>query len=241
MTQPTSPSYPASSFWLQWVFANAWSELVGLGGTAAVALLLHRQWAEATTLLPVVLTALCILGAGTLLEGGLVGLAQWKVLQYRLPLLPALPWVRATMTGAAVAWALGLIPSTAAQLARNGMEPPPGAHGGGIFVLALGMGFLLGPVLAIPQAFVLRRYVSGAGWWIPANALAWGLGMVAVFAGGSSIPPGIGFWALAAWIGGSCLLAGLIVGGVHGGVLVWLLQRDGSRPPVYGAAAGQQE
>jgi hypothetical protein len=92
-----------------------------------------------------------------------------------------------------------------------------------VFALALALGFLLGPLLAIPQAFVLRRYLGGAGWWVPANALAWGLGMVVVFAGASSVPGGLRLWALAAWIGGSCLLAGLVVGGVHGVALVWIL------------------
>ncbi len=216
---PESPR----SFWLRWVFANTWSELVGLGGTAAVAVALHRFWAGGPAPGRAILSALIVLASGALLEGGLVGVAQWKVLQYQLPLLPALPWVRSTIAGAALAWALGLIPIMAAQLTQPAAAAAPAPHGGAVLALALAMGFLLGPILAIPQAFVLRGYVSGAGWWIPANALAWALGMVVIFAGASSIPAGLGVWALAGWIGGTCLVAGLVVGGVHGAAMVWLL------------------
>jgi hypothetical protein len=46
-----------------------------------------------------------------------------------------------------------------------------------VYLLAAAMGLVLGPVLGVPQWWVLRRHVAHAWWWIPANAAAWALGM----------------------------------------------------------------
>jgi hypothetical protein len=42
-----------------------------------------------------------------------------------------------------------------------------------IYALAAGMGLILGTILGVPQWLALRRHVPKAGWWVPANALAW--------------------------------------------------------------------
>ena len=40
--------------------------------------------------------------------------------------------------------------------------------------------FVFGALIAIPQWLVLRKYITNFGWWIPANALGWGLMSVAI-------------------------------------------------------------
>jgi hypothetical protein len=71
---------------------------------------------------------------------------------------------------------------------------------------------------------VLRRFVSHAALWMPANALAWEFGMAVIFA---SIDPAIsgGFGLLSDVILGLTLAcAGAVVGAIHGLALVWLLR-----------------
>jgi hypothetical protein len=64
-----------------------------------------------------------------------------------------------------------------------------------------------------------------AGWWIPANALAWMGGMVIVFAA-AGLAPVEGHMATTILLMLVALLfAGVVVGAVHGLFLIWLLQR----------------
>lgn len=97
-----------------------------------------------------------------------------------------------------------------------------------VLLLAAGMGIALGALLGAAQWTVLRNHVPRAGWWIPANAVAWAIGMALVFAGMSFIPdsgvvtPGI-VVALLVFI----VLAGTAVGAIHGLALIWLVrERD---------------
>lgn len=92
-----------------------------------------------------------------------------------------------------------------------------------IYALAAGMGLVLGPLLGVPQWLVLRRHLSRAGWWVPANALAWMLGMVVIFVGTGFIPvQGITLPAALVLLL-FVVAAGAVVGAVHGLVLIWLL------------------
>jgi hypothetical protein len=117
--------------WWQWVAANAASETVGLGGTLLLGVLLLAK-AE-PVIGPVPAAALAVL-AGTLLEGSLVGTAQWLVLHHPLRGLRWRAWAVATALGACVAWTLGMIPSTflitgsgsaSGCPAVAGLTPPP--------------------------------------------------------------------------------------------------------------------
>lgn len=97
-----------------------------------------------------------------------------------------------------------------------------------VLLLAAGMGIALGALLGAAQWTVLRNHVPRAGWWIPANAVAWAIGMALVFAGMSFIPdsgvvtPGIVVALLV-----SIVLAGTAVGAIHGLALIWLVrERD---------------
>lgn len=79
-------------------------------------------------------------------------------------------------------------------------------------------------ILSLFQWRVLRRHLVGAGGWLAANAAAWALGMPLVFLGadlasrpGTTVPVAVGT------VAATLILAGSVVGAVHGLWLVWKL------------------
>ena len=208
------------SFWGRWVAANTLGELAGLGIVGAVSSSVIRVFGEPVSAGYVLAFAALSLGLGAV-EGAIVGYAQASVLRRRLPRLHG--WVAATTLGAAIAWALGMLPSTAIAL----YQPPGPAAALDVpdwlqIVLAVPLGMVAGAILAVPQWRVLRRHVAHAGWWLPANALAWGFAMPLVFVA-AGVRPETGA-ALSALIVIVCLAAaGAVAGAVHGAYLVWLL------------------
>jgi hypothetical protein len=79
-------------------------------------------------------------------------------------------WVVATALAAAFAWSLGLLPSSLGdRLGETSLV---------VLILAglvLGAALLLS--LGVAQWWVLRRYVQPAALWIPANVVAWLVGL----------------------------------------------------------------
>ena len=73
---------------------------------------------------------------------------------------------------------------------------------------------LFGTVLGTLQWVVLRRYVTGAGWWVVASTLGWVLGGAATAIVGPARAEYVG-WAV----------LGAVYGVVTGCALVWLLRR----------------
>ena len=152
-------------------------------------------------------------------------------------------WIWATALGAGVAWVLGLLPAAVADLLDRGAlaEEP---NSGSMWLGAALSGAVLGPVLALPQWQVLRHLVKGPWRWLPANAVAWSIGVTIVFAGMDRL----------AWIGGIagvadgvffvCAMAGAAIGAVHGWVLLRLLSNPAAEgdamnweaPPAAGSA-----
>lgn len=213
--------------WGRWVAANAVGELIGLGGSAlALAGLLALVDEESTGGL-LIMAALAIV-FGTLLEGVVVGLFQWRVLRRAFPRITRREWVGATALGAGIAWILGMLPSTILSLTMEASPTPdapvqePGTAV--ILMLAAAMGFVLGAILAAPQWRVLRRHATGAGWWVPANMLAWAVGMPLIFLGTTAIPASGVTVGVALLLLASVLAAGAAVGAVHGLVLVRLAE-----------------
>jgi hypothetical protein len=207
--------------WFQWILANAIGETIGLGGTFVIGGLLLLNVQKTMGVVPA--AALAVL-AGTFIEGITVGTSQWLVLRGPIKSMRWYVWVLATAIGAFIAWTLGMIPSTFMFSGADsaGAAPAP-ISDLMIYVLAAIMGFVLGPILGVPQWLVLRQYLPRAGWWVLANALAWMVGMVIVFVGTNFIPPeGISLnvaFVLLLFL----ILAGAAVGAIHGLVLVWLL------------------
>jgi hypothetical protein len=213
------------AFYGRWVFANTWSEALGLGATFVGGSLAAPLMARSDTL-AVLLCAFLAIFLGTVVEGVLVGIAQERVLAGRLREIPRGAWVAATAVGAGLAWALGMIPSTLLALMDTGATDGPMVEPGPLvqYSLAAGLGLVAGPILAAAQWTVLRRYTAHAGRWLWANAAAWAVGMPLIFLGMDRVP----------WNGPApitylaiylvCAAAGLVVGAIHGMVLRQLVK-----------------
>jgi hypothetical protein len=218
---------PALSLWLRWVFANTVGEALGLGTTALIGAAIASSLGEETSVLAILVLAAVAVLARTLVEGTVVGTAQWSVLRGPLPGIRWRTWAVATGAGAFLAWFLGMIPSTVLSLgAGSGGTGTAPAEPGNVVVLGLAfcMGLVLGPVLGFPQWLVVRRFVSHGALWMSANAIAWAFGMVVIFAG---IDPAIsgGFDLLSVTILSFTLAcAGAVVGAIYGFAFVWLLR-----------------
>jgi hypothetical protein len=156
------------------------------------------------------------------LEGGVVGAAQEQVLRRVLSDLRAGTWTTATALGAGAAWLIGMAPSTVFGLtASSGQsaaptEPPVLLQ----YTLAVLLGLVAGPILGSAQALVLRRHTKGAGRWLWANAMAWALGMPVIFVGMDLVPWSRGRVAVGVAIYAVCGIAGMLVGAIHGRILL---------------------
>ncbi|HJV63221.1 MAG TPA: hypothetical protein VJ743_19895 [Albitalea sp.] len=222
-------------FYGRWILANALAEGLGLGSTLLIGHYviggLHATRPGAGAVL---LGAVLAVAMGTVLEGALVGYMQGRVLTRREPRVTLGQWTLATSVGAGLAWTLGMLPSTlAGLLAAPPIDAIAAAEPAGpplwiVLPMALAMGALLGPLLALMQWRLLRQVARHAARWLAANAAAWGLGMLVVFAGMAAL----------SWSGSSartagavfvvCSLAGAVVGAVHGRVLLRLLSQRGA-------------
>jgi len=207
------------AFWSRWALANLLGELLGLGIVGVVGYGAVQAFGEPTSATHVIGFAVLAVGLGAM-EGGIVGYAQHVVLRRRLPQLRG--WVRATVLGAVIAWALGMLPSTLVSLfgsahPKETVEIPDVVQ----LLLAVPMGLVAGVILALPQWRVLRKRVLRAGWWIPANGLAWACGMPLVFVA-AGVRPEMNGWLAASAVTGSLAAAGAVVGAIHGAFLVKL-------------------
>jgi hypothetical protein len=97
-----------------------------------------------------------------------------------------------------------------------------------VLLLAACLGAVAGPMLAAFQWLSLRRVVPGKAWlWLPANAAAWAFGMPVIFLGAQANEFASSATTLAALVALAILIAGAVVGAVHGRVLL-VLARGGS-------------
>jgi hypothetical protein len=142
----------------------------------------------ASTLAPGAL-ATPVLGAVT---GACLGLAQWPILAGRLP--ASWRWIVASTLG----WGAGFL-AGAELSAYFGLEGAP---------FGLATGLVTGTFLGGLQWVLLRGVVTRAGWWVPANLLAWGSALI--------------YYRPSAWLG---LLMGALAGIVTAIVLLWLFHR----------------
>ena len=208
--------------WLQWIITNALGEMIGLGLTFAAGVGLFIGL-EPKNFFQAVLLVFLMTATG-IIEGCVLGYAQWVVLRRVFPEIQRRTWILATLAGALAAWFLGSLPSSmmglqsgAESASSEAMQEPSTLL---MMVMAAGMGLVLGLVLAFPQWRLLRKHTSGAAWWFPANSLGWALGMLIIFSAvdlaynTGTVAMGIIVMALA------LLLTGAVVGAVHGWVLV---------------------
>jgi hypothetical protein len=209
----------------RWIIANGLAEAAGLGTTFVGGRLVAPHLEQVTGVAAILGGALAAVLLGTLLEGVLVGLFQERVLRQRLPTPRRGAWVLATAAGAGLAWLLGMVPSTLMALGANESPGPAPQEPGALvqYGLAMVMGLVAGPILGLAQWTVLRRRVSGAGRWLWANALAWGVGMPVIFMGMDLVPWNGPFVLVALSLYLVCGVTGVVVGAIHGRVLVRLL------------------
>ena len=194
----------------RWVVATTCGELAGFTIPAIVG-------ATATSVGVGQSASMALLVLAGVGEGTALGWAQSRMLRRELPELRSGDWIRATAAGAAVAWTIGMLPSTFSQQLLE-LWPP--------MLLALGVlaGVVLLASIGFAQWLVLRRHVDGSGIWVAANALAWIAGLAVVFAAIGVAPEDSPVLIAAFGVVGG-LGMGLMVALVTGLFLVRLLDR----------------
>ena len=215
-----------AAFYRQWILANGWAEAVGLGTTFAIGGALAPLLDRNPSILVILAGALAAVLLGTFLEGVLIGVAQAAVIRKRLSDLRPRTWIIATAVGAGLAWLLGMVPSTAMALQSLGSDASPPSEPSAMvqYIMAAALGLVAGPILGLAQWTVLRRHVPHAIRWLWANALAWAIGMPLIFLGMDHMPWTARPVVLLVAIYALCGATGLVVGAVHGRVLVGLTQ-----------------
>ena len=217
----------ASGLWVRWVIANSLAETVGLGSAFGIGIVLF-PYLQAPGLQTALASAVAAILAGTLIEGTVVGTAQWLVLRRPLPGIRWRAWALATGVGAFVAWTSGMLPGTLLGADTEGAAPaePSAAV---VYGLAAAMGLVAGSILGTPQWLVLRRHLRRAALWIPANALAWAPGMILAFVAADFLfSAGTGMTTMLLAVA-TLAVIGAVVGAIHGLALIWMLRL--ARPP----------
>jgi hypothetical protein len=220
-----------SRLYLRWIAANSLAELLGLGATFALDVLLFTRLGDPKTVLAALGMILLTTATGVV-EGTVVGLLQWSVLRAPFPQIARRAWLAATLAGALIAWFLGSLPSTLKGLGSDQSGASQEPETWLMMLLAAAMGLVLGLILGLPQWRILRRAAPRAWVWLPANAAAWALGMPVIFAAvGLAYRTGTVGGGIAV-MSGALALTGAIVGAVHGVAVVWLAGKAASAKPI---------
>ena len=215
-----------SLLWRRWVGANAAAEAAGLGLTLGLTGLVIGRLESIGGLAGALVAFVAAVLSGVI-EATIVGLAQWWAMHPWLPAVSRRAWWLATLTGALLAYVLGYLPSTIMSLAATAnataapaTEPPQAV----VLLLAVGLGAVGGAVLSFAQFLALRGHVAHAGRWIPANMLAWAVGMPVVFWAIDLAFKLSSTAAAVALMATALLTMGAIVGAIHGAVLVGMVR-----------------
>jgi hypothetical protein len=198
------------SLWRRWTVATAAGEIIGfaapaLAGAAAAAAGLSD------------LAMLVVMIPAGMVEGAVLGAAQWLVLRSLWPRLDGRLWTLATALAAGLAYLIGMLPST-----LGGLPSLPPAL---VIAVAFPLGTLFLLSIGGAQWLVLRRHAERAGWWILANAVAWPLGVAVPLLALTVLPDGTPLPLIAVTGVVSSLGMGLVVGAITGLALVRLLAR----------------
>lgn len=163
--------------------------------------------------------------------GALTGYLQWRALRHHVQRSGR--WVWAGIVGLTVG--LGLY-QVGAYVWGYPLDSSPRG------MLGLGLGLALGGAMTgLLQERVLRRQVGRSMWWVPACAFGWGLSALglAIPSGTSDLRPELMSNEVLKALAGLLLIfretllqpavAGIILGAVSGGVLIWLLRQPTPR------------
>jgi hypothetical protein len=146
-----------------WTTSVTIGECIGFCVPALVSALVMGQAA------PVAFAALVTAGS---LEGAVLGWSQARVLRRPLRSISPRRWVVNTAAAAALAWSIGMLPSTAHDLWSSWPLPL-------VIFAAAALGLVLLCSIGAAQWVELRRHVPRAGRWVIATAAAWCAGLVA--------------------------------------------------------------
>ena len=218
------------TLWLRWVGANALGEMFGLGLTFAVGAVILSSLGSQQSVFVILISFLVAVASGTI-EATLVGLIQWWAMNPWFPMISRGKWWLATLIGALVAYVMGYLPPTLMSLGEQTSQaqaPIAEPEQWLVLLLAAGLGVVGGAVLSFAQWLTMRHKVRGASIWIPANMLAWMVGMPLIFLGIDTAQKlGGMFWPILFMVG-VLLLTGLVVGAIHGAFLVRLAKLERS-------------
>lgn len=204
-----------------WTLATLIGELLGLGAAGGIGAVAAGALSGYRS--PAAWTATVVISGGVgLLEGAVVGTAQWLILRRtRLAEIGARRWVIATAIGGALPWIIGMGAGTAGP---EGGSPPSAAV---MAAMAVAGGAIAGAMLGGCQAFALRHHASRVWRWAAANAAGWAIGLAIVMGATSFLDESSGAGIAMALGGTSGLMAGTLVGIVTG----LLLKRILEEPP----------
>ena len=212
------------TLWLRWVAANGLGEMFGLGLTFAVGALVISSLGDQGSVSAILLAFLVAVASGAI-EATFVGLAQWWAMHPWFPVIGRASWWFATLVGALMAYIMGYMPSTLMSLGEQASQAQaPMAEPAQWLVLLLAalLGAVGGAVLSFAQWLTMRHKISHASLWIPANMLAWMVGMTIIFWGIDTSQKLSGLAWMVLFLAGVLLLTGLVVGAIHGAFLVRL-------------------
>jgi hypothetical protein len=218
------------NLWFRWVIANGLGEMVGLGLTFAVGAFVISRLGNQNNVASILVAFLVAVASGAI-EATTVGLAQWWAMRPWFPMIHRVAWWLATLIGALVAYILGYMPSTIISLGEQTAQsqtPVTEPAQWMVLLLAAGLGVVGGVVLSFFQWLVLRKQVVRAGLWIPANMLAWMVGMPLIFWGIDVAQKLSGLVWMILFMAGVLLLTGVVVGAINGLFLVRLIPQEKS-------------
>jgi hypothetical protein len=203
-----------------WVRACIAGPAIAFAVSAAMSVVVGRELAEYRAN-PQQLLSAGVFIAAAILEGGLIGYVQWRVLRRMFPTMSGPMWITATIVAAAAGCVLSGVPTsfalTAALASRIGDVTVGAAAAMRISIVT---GALVGLVWGVTQYTVLRLHAHEPTAWILSNTAAWTIGFAAVFFAAflpdRTMHPAIQI-ALAAG-------AGIILGGAVGVLNGWTLR-----------------
>ncbi|OGO24295.1 MAG: hypothetical protein A2144_10225 [Chloroflexi bacterium RBG_16_50_9] len=209
-------------YWLKWTIACGAGEFLGIAVAAGIWVLHATILGEPQVISQKIILLVFMIFAGVF-EGLVTGGLQWSVLKIKFTDLKAKNWLFFTALGAAVAWLLGMMPSTFFIPDAAGNHSVGFELSGWLFIfMSAFMGMVLGVIFGIFQWLELRKHALAAGQWILANSVGWLAGIVTIFLG-ASLPSADTKLAVTIVIGAvSGLLGGLFVGAITGLFLIKL-------------------
>jgi hypothetical protein len=202
------------TLWEEWVAIMAIAELIGLGIVVIAATIIPTLGTESTV---------AVLYSAGLLEGIILGIAQWLVLHRYIKRITV--WIVVTAIAMMIAWLVGL--QISALMVFSTTLDPTLTTAMQARILLQGVALLgawVGGVLGFAQWFVLKSHIRRAALWIVSNALAWTSGLVVAFIMVGRIHSDR-FNLETALVGiATGLTTGAVVGAITGITLIWLLK-----------------